>query len=466
MPAKIFISYRRDDTSANASNLQNRLQSIFGRKNVFMDVDNLLAGQRFDEELNKALQNCDVFLAVIGPKWMDILSARLKAGGRGLDQRDFVREEIATALKRNIVVIPVLVDNATLPAASALPADIQDLVFYQKHDITHERFGRDVEDLAAAIRAVRKARAQSAKLPWGIIAAAAMVLSVAAGGVALFYNLPDGPLVARLTSDEKKRKEEAARQAEAERRRQAELEAEANRKAEETARKAEAERQRQAELERQRKAAEQAEARRKAEQAAAEKRRLAELTRPGRVFRDCQACPEMVVVLAGSFMMGSPSSEKGRDSDEGPQRRVTIPRPFAVGKFEITWAEWEACVADNGCDGSGPEKAGGDNGWGKGRRPVIEVSWNDATAYAAWLSKKTGKIYRLLSEAEWEYVARAGTTTAFSWGDEISAEQANYDGNYTYGDGSKGKYRQKTVPVDSFDPNPWGLYQMHGNVWE
>jgi formylglycine-generating enzyme required for sulfatase activity len=143
---------------------------------------------------------------------------------------------------------------------------------------------------------------------------------------------------------------------------------------------------------------------------------------------------------------------------------VTIGRPFAVGKFSVTFDEWDACVADGGCNGYEPS----DQGWGRGRRPVINVSWNDATAYAAWLSRRTAKTYRLLSEAEREYAARAGTTTPFWWGGSISTQQANYDGTSTYGNGTKGEYRARTVPVDyfSFEPNPWGLYQVHGNVWE
>ena len=109
-----------------------------------------------------------------------------------------------------------------------------------------------------------------------------------------------------------------------------------------------------------------------------------------------------------------------------------------------------------------------DQGWGRGDRPVINVSvnWDDAEAYLKWLHCKTGKDYRLPSEAEWEYAARAGTTTPFWWGATITPDQANYDGNYPYAGGAKGQYRQKTLPVKSFDPNPWGLYQVHGNVWE
>ena len=100
------------------------------------------------------------------------------------------------------------------------------------------------------------------------------------------------------------------------------------------------------------------------------------------------------------------------------------------------------------------------------QHPAVGVSWEDATAYCKWLTAQSGKVYRLLSEAEWEYCCRAGTSTPFWWGKEISTTQANYNGNYTYGNGAKGEYRQKTVPVDNFEPNPWGFFQMYGNVWE
>jgi formylglycine-generating enzyme required for sulfatase activity len=171
----------------------------------------------------------------------------------------------------------------------------------------------------------------------------------------------------------------------------------------------------------------------------------------GEVFKDCPACPEMVVVPQGSFIMGSPESEQGRSSlhDEGPQHEVTIAKPFAVGRFPVTFAEWDACLANGGCGRYKPS----DEGWGRAGRPVINVSWNDAMSYVGWLSKKTGRTYRLLAEAEREYVTRAGTQTAYWWGDTISKDKANY-------------YGSKTVPVKSFDPNPWGLYQVHGNVYD
>ena len=168
-------------------------------------------------------------------------------------------------------------------------------------------------------------------------------------------------------------------------------------------------------------------------------------------FRDCDDCPELVVVPAGSFKMGSPEWEAGRLDDEGPVHWVRIERPFAVGVYEVTFAEWDACVSGGGCGGYRP----GDEGWGRGNRPVINVSWKDARSYVGWLSEETGEEYRLLSESEWEYVARGGTRTPFHTGETISTEQANYDLN-NWG----------TVAVGSFDANGYGLHDVHGNVWE
>jgi formylglycine-generating enzyme required for sulfatase activity len=168
----------------------------------------------------------------------------------------------------------------------------------------------------------------------------------------------------------------------------------------------------------------------------------------------------MVIIPAGEFTMGSPTSELYRGAET--QHRVTIPSPFAMSKYEVTFAQWDACVADGGCGGHKPD----DQGWGRGKRPVIGVSWNDAKAYVAWLSRKAGKQYRLPSEAEWEYAARAGTTTPFSFGQTITASQANYDGTTGYGIGRVGVNRQKTMPVGSFSANAFGLHDMHGNVWE
>jgi formylglycine-generating enzyme required for sulfatase activity len=195
--------------------------------------------------------------------------------------------------------------------------------------------------------------------------------------------------------------------------------------------------------------------------------RVGEVAGPKDAFRDCAVCPEMVVVPAGEFMMGSPPSERGRNPDEGPQRKVIFAQPFAAGKYEVTLAEWDACVAEAGCT-----RTPHDNDWGRGKRPVINVSWNDAQQFVGWLAKKTGKPYRLMTEAEWEYAARGSAKAIdrpppFSTGATINPNQANYDGNFVYGAGPKmGIYRQKTLDVGSFKPNAFGLYDMHGNVWE
>jgi formylglycine-generating enzyme required for sulfatase activity len=181
------------------------------------------------------------------------------------------------------------------------------------------------------------------------------------------------------------------------------------------------------------------------------------VTTPGESFKDCANCPEMVAVPAGSFMMGSPADEKERYDDEGPQHKVTVSKPFAVGKFVVTFDEWDACVSGGGCKRN---PSPGDEGWGKGRRPVINVSWDDAQEYVKWLSQKTRKMYRLLSEAEWEYAARSGTRTRYFWGDSVGRNNANCNGCGSEWDG------KMTAEVGQFRPNAFGLYDMAGNVWQ
>lgn len=223
-----------------------------------------------------------------------------------------------------------------------------------------------------------------------------------------------------------------------------------------------------AEAERQRREAEQREkavadaAKKKAEEEARRRDPVAALVPgSGQSARDrladgseCLFCPEMVVAPAGNFVMGSPDNEVGRDNDEGPLRRIAIARPFAIGKFEVAFAEWDACVAEAACTHK-PDDAK----WGRGQRPVMGVSWDDITKqYLPWLSRKTGKSYRLLSEAEWEYAARAGTATRFSFGNDDArlGEHGWFNGNSD----------SRTQAVGQKKANPWGLYDMHGNVWE
>lgn len=175
-------------------------------------------------------------------------------------------------------------------------------------------------------------------------------------------------------------------------------------------------------------------------------------------FQDCADCPEMVVVPAGSFEMGDLHGD-GR-TEEQPVHAVGIGYRLAVGRFEVTFDQWNACVAEGGCS-----HRPGDEGWGQGNRPVINVSSQDTAEYVSWLNRKLGipeggPGYRLLSEAEWEYAARGGTTTRYFWGDEVSVGKAN-----CWGCGSRWD-RKMTAPVGSFPANAFGLHDMHGNVSE
>ncbi len=174
---------------------------------------------------------------------------------------------------------------------------------------------------------------------------------------------------------------------------------------------------------------------------------------PGTAFRDCAVCPEMVIVPAGRFAMGQSHGDSSAEAWERPARPVAI-GAFALGKYEVTFEEWDACVAEGGCS----ERLD-DKGWGRGRRPAIGPSWNDAKGFAAWLSRKTRKAYRLPSEAEWEYAARAGAATRFPWGEEAGRGHANCHDCIT-------PRIERTAPVGSYSANAFGLHDMIGNTWE
>ncbi len=190
---------------------------------------------------------------------------------------------------------------------------------------------------------------------------------------------------------------------------------------------------------------------------------------PGNTFRDCSTCPEMVVIPPGSYMMGSNPGQDGAAKDEGPPRNVSIPKKFAVSRNEITFDDWDACVKVRRCN-----HRPADEGWGRSSRPVINVTWRDALQYAEWLSQSTGVRYRLLSEAEWEYVARAGQSGSRNWQGEGNACQ--YASVYDKVGESANTFKWKahscsdgfpqSAPVGNFLANGFGLYDMLGNVWE
>ena len=209
---------------------------------------------------------------------------------------------------------------------------------------------------------------------------------------------------------------------------------------------------------------------------------------PRPTFKDCDTCPEMVALPAGEFMMGSPEDERGRKQVEGLPRRVVIAAPFAIGKFEVTVDQFSAFVAETGATVSSlcraivkfepvewgpPEASFRHPGYDvTGSHPVSCISWHEAQAYVTWLRRRTGKPYRLPTEAEWEYAARAGTTTSYSFGGDETllcayARFADLDSPF----GSRSSCRSDTITygpmqVGTLKPNPWGLFDMHGNVWE
>jgi formylglycine-generating enzyme required for sulfatase activity len=192
--------------------------------------------------------------------------------------------------------------------------------------------------------------------------------------------------------------------------------------------------------------------------------RKPDITIPNGPFTDCDGCPSMIAVLAGSYDMGSPPNEPGRLETEGPVR-IVLDYPFAVGRFEVTRDQFAAFVSDarhaasSGCQVNG--RYSGSANWQRpgfeqtGTHPVVCINWRDARAYTTWLSKKTKKTYRLLSESEWEYMARGGTTTAYASGDRLSSANGNFN-----------RMRDGTIPIGFGGANAFGIYDVHGNAWE
>ncbi len=449
---KIFISYRRQDSKAIAGRIFDRLEAKFGGDAVFMDIENIPPGVDFHEWLNESVAKASVLLALIGRGWVD---ARDQHGLKRLDNpNDFVRIEIEAALARKITVIPLLIDGAPFPRVEELPPSLQPLT---RRNAAFLDAGRDFNvHIARLITAVephlklgksepdeglrpepRMQQGSAAERDWEReqIAAIEDVEIIAA-------------YVEQYSSSEPLWAVKARRRLQA------------------------------------------VEAFKDCKEALAQKVRFKaegriEIAAPfvtnpnGRWFlpgagktewfKDIENGPEMVVVPSGTFMMGSPKNEPQRYDNENPRHQVTIPKLLAIGRCAVTRGQFAAFVSATGYDagtGSGswryPGFAQDDD------HPVTCVNWDDAQAYVSWLSRACGVSYRLPSEAEWEYACGAGTITPFWWGSSITPDQANYDcsGAPYKGGGRKGKHQKRTVPAKHFETNPWGLYQVHGNVWE
>lgn len=470
---RIFISYRRKDSDIWADRLGDALREEFPGR-VFMDIREIGPGLPWRKVLDEALRQCAALLVVIGPEWVSAADAR---GNRRLeDPNDTLRREVAAALRSGVRVFPLLVNSADMPFPEGLPDDLKDLADLQSHDLTVKHWREDVAKLIAVLE----------RLP---------DLASAAGVEEDRSNAKDvawrkAAEVGQRRAQELPREADPLRQQE-EARSIAAAEAERMRRSnEEVERRAEQARWQPQEQERtveEGPEGRHGEERERATNEEARKAKLEPSTGPARgvrvaagsefevlldgkwvrsdtpimelapfsVFRDAPDTPEMVVIPVGMFMMGSAGTEAGRKHDEGPVHQVRIDRPFALGRYALTFDEWDACVAHGSCFYR-PE----DQGWGRGRRPVINVSWDDAVAYIKWLWHRVDQPYRLPSEAEWEYAARAGTTTRYPWGDDPGTSQANFRGSGSQWGG------KQTAPVGSFEPNAWGLYDMIGNVWE
>ncbi len=519
--SKIFISYRRDDSQWQTKAIYERLSEEVEspRNDIFFDLDSMTVGLNFHTQIQQSVDQCGVLIAIIGMKWTSATDDA--TGARRLDDpTDFVRLEVAAALRRDIPVIPVLLDGAPVPKHGELPDDIKELSNRHGIKIRADSFDHDVGVLIKSLkhigvlegRAEPKMDEETLKLMWLKVEHSENVSSLEA-----FLQQTKGTSLERTVAA--KLRDVKLQQAQAPAQTRVNSQAD---KAEPVAKRSlhlialilplllaacvgvwafkagiisfpqsetPVENSAQAETISEPFAdlidpgvpgsapdfsSIEEKVVSKEHQAPAMFMTSAEPEEyaVGQSFTDCSGCPEMVVVPAGSFKMGSPSSESDRYDEEGLQRNVRIGYKFAVGKYEVTWAQWEACVSAGGCDGSGPTGAGGDEDWGKGSRPVINVSWDDAKAYAKWLSRKTGENYRLLSEAEWEYAARAGTTGRFSNNGSESdlcrvANGADASTDYSWRNKScNDGYGMKTAPVGSFSTNAFGVFDMHGNVWE
>jgi formylglycine-generating enzyme required for sulfatase activity len=459
----VFISYRREITAGEARALFNDLIERLGKNSVFMDVDSIALGRDFRGALQKTLASCDLMLVLIGRNWADVKDeegrTRLENSG------DFVRLEIEAALKRDIVVMPVLVQGAHMPAAEQLPPEIRDLAYRNGFELSHTRWESDIGEMirrldldvpeisghversASPVAAPNASLASTARpaeprqrsltqaikltrrqaLGIAALAAAGTGAVIAAPSIRRLVSKPSLKTVAfdTVTVDEKGVRNPPEKYT-------------------------------------------------------------------AKVFSEgfgSGVVIYMVSIPGGDFTMGSPADEPERQANEGPQHHVTL-APFYMSASPITQAQWSAAVLAHA--NAIRRNLDPNPSFFKGiDLPVESITWNQAEEFCLRLTELTGRAYRLPSEAEWEYACRADTISAFHFGPTITPELANYCGtggavcgesdgkniasdvygearyaSGAYGQGPTGIFRGKTTPRGTFLPNRFGLYDMHGNVWE
>jgi formylglycine-generating enzyme required for sulfatase activity len=398
---KGFFSYARDDgetdpllITALTTELERRVNArlVNAQFAVWRDTERLRVGERWDDAIGGELRRADVLIVLLTPRWI----------GSEYCRKEFTMfEELDASRRVEQCVVPILArpiaqqEKRLTPEQRDIFGRINQRQHYQVLAVDFLRMSRarrnaEIDKLAEHIARII---GQLSDLPRPARSTLAAVSPIGRGAE------PAGAEWARAPS--RRRAETAERVEEGARRAPAAGGADADR----------------ADLE---------------------------------VFRDASFAPELVVLTAGEFVMGSPEGEEGSFGNEGPQHRVRIGQRFAVGRYPVTFDEFDRFCAANQL-----HKAS-DEGWGRGRRPVINVSWQDAQAYIAWLSQETGRAYRLPSEAEWEYTCRAGTTSRYSFGDVVTPDRANYGASRL----------GRTSEVGVYPANPWGLHDMQGNVWE
>ncbi|MCZ4305893.1 SUMF1/EgtB/PvdO family nonheme iron enzyme [Zoogloeaceae bacterium G21618-S1] len=510
MSGNIFINYRRDDSAGWAGRLHDRLVRVLPRRHVFIDVTGIEGGEAFARLLDAEVAKCDVFLAIIGPDW---LAPEASSDRRRIDDpNDFVRIEIASALRRDGVhVIPVLVDGASVPNADDLPDDVRALVERNAVEVSREHFDRDADRLIATIRrhlpfTVRNQGPLRRALAAGALAAAgaATLAALYTGTLPSAFGLealvrPSAREWGALTYGDKTNpayltdfitRHTGSPEADEAGMWMKYISARAWSKIKDTTDR--------------RPLSDFLSVFRDSAEAPTAAQRLAELPASPQSgpqgnaalsrFADCEDCPEMVVIPAGQFLMGSLDTEWTvvEDRHEGPRQQVQIAHKFAVGRFEVTVGQFRQFVKETGhaigfeCIGvinpDAPAKV-----WDAipGRdfqtpgfpqtddHPVVCINWDDATAYANWLSKKAGASYRLPTEAEWEYLARAGSQESYAFGDDEGrlCQYGNgadrglgdtWNANRWCADGTT----MGTARVGAYRPNAFGLMDTHGNVHE
>ncbi|MEM7251946.1 MAG: SUMF1/EgtB/PvdO family nonheme iron enzyme [Pseudomonadota bacterium] len=428
----IFISYRRGPTTDFAGRIQRSIEDAFPDEEYFFDIDAIPAGVDFHDYIDRWINRADICVAVISADWND--------EGQLENPDDFVRIELEAAVRNETPIIPVTVGDTADLSQTKLPEALRSIARRQAVRVHSDRMRTDVQPLITGIEhhlglddgSITTSEPPGSDSQYGPATGAGAVESAptffSQGTIRLFAVAIATAAIAGAAGY-----------------RFAQESSGSGMDAEHTQLRGENERLRLRVVSLTEKLAE------------AKPHANPATSTPGRVFNDRLANgghgPAMVVVPAGPFMMGSPDNEAQRQDDEGPQRRVRI-KAFAMSKYEVTFAEYDAFAKATG------RKRPDDRGWGRATRPAINVSWGDAVAYVTWLSKQTGKTYRLPSEAEWEYAARAGTSTRYWWGDDVGRGNANCDGC-----GSKWD-NKRTASVGRFTANPFGLHDTAGNVWE